>query len=670
MRPARCVFPAKMVLALALVLAGAPHARPDDRINEAIDRGIDYLLAELEKNQTPTWKEDPANRVPGQVALEAYALVVAGVSAKHPLVKRHFEWLKEHMSQSNYTYGLSLYAFALDAAISQEESDLLLANMDVAQIQRKFRDNPNVGKDYRTDLAATLSRLAGIRQTGGGWNYGPGGNRFDNSNTQFAVLALGIALKRNISLDQSVWEKILDHFAKGQQREKGEEVKERLTLMKDAEVVERRLRGVKGEDRVEVEVTKQDPGGKAGGKATGGKEKDKGKDRGSTSVVKAKTVSKVGPEMPSVGTEGIPVFRRGWDYENKGGATWNMTCAGLSSLLLAREALKGKMPLDQIESVNAAVRDGYGWIMTNWGATGNGYYGLYSLEKVADIGEVKLFGGRDWYAEVSGHLLGQQQAGGNWTGGDHGGDDRMSTAFALLILNRATQLVTMNLMAQNPLSKIVVSGKKGAEGEADRSWVYVTELDSTVHYPTLLRMIRLRPHPKLLKFLKSIVQNYADEARGELVPELARARDEIALKDVRKIIDGYLADITGFSYSDPEDYMKWYARWDRVRLIGQQQKKEKIPDLLKYYETTKKSAPLRRTVMWALVQCKAREAIPLFVADLESADGKVRGAAYNSLKAFYLDFPPPFDPSAPESVRTKQIEAVKAWQTEQESKRG
>jgi hypothetical protein len=216
----------------------------------------------------------------------------------------------------------------------------------------------------------------------------------------------------------------------------------------------------------------------------------------------------------------------------------------------------------------------------------------------------------------------------------------------------------------------MVSGKRSNINDpTDRTWVYVPELDTTIHYPTLLRTIRMRAHPKLMKFLGSIIEHYPDEWKGELIPEMARARDEILQKDARKAIEGYLADITGYKYTNWEDYLKWHARWEKVTLIGVQQKVDRIPDLLKYYEHTQKSIPLKKTIMWALLQCKAREAIPLFLADLDNADARIRIAAYNSFKAYFVAFPPAFDPNASDGVRAQQVSAIKAWYEEQQKKK-
>jgi oligoendopeptidase F len=103
-------------------------------------------------------------------------------------------------------------------------------------------------------------------------------------------------------------------------------------------------------------------------------------------------------------------------------------------------------------------------------------------------------------------------------------------------------------------------------------------------------------------------------------------------------------------------------------LIGTQQKADRIPDLLKYYENTNKSFALKSTVIWALQQVKAKEALPLFLKDLSSNDPRVRDAAYKAFRSFFVDYPPRFDATASQSVRAEQISAIQEWHREQEKK--
>jgi hypothetical protein len=142
---------------------------------------------------------------------------------------------------------------------------------------------------------------------------------------------------------------------------------------------------------------------------------------------------------------------------------------------------------------------------------------------------------------------------------------------------------------------------------------------------------------------------------------MAAARDGVTQPDARKAIEGYLSEITGHKYERWEDYLGWYKRWERVIQIGTKQKQERVSDLLNYYQHTTKSFPLKKSVMWALVQCKARDAIPFFLKDLKSNDPKLRVAAYDAFKAFFVDFPPPFDGTGTQTVRDKQVEAILTW---------
>ena len=664
------IFDSLPILTLLSLLSrgsnALPQDEPTDRVNDAIDRGIQYLLREIEKQPAVRW-DDP-KRVPGQVALETYALVVAGVDVNHPLIRKNFEYLREHALGTGYTYTLACYTFALDAAIAQKEADLMLVNPELAR--QKFKDNPSVGQEYRAPLTAAVQKVAGLQKGFGGWSYGAdGGKAYDNSNTQFAVLALGVGLKRGVAIDPGVWDRVVDHFLKGAVASK-EEVKDRLTLMTTDQAAERRLRGRNPKEKVDVEVVakenkEQKP--KEAGDGGSGEEK-KGEKKPSTEVVVQKTMV-ARPALPEIGTENIAVYQKHWKYrDERVTSDWNMTCSGLSSLLLARQGLKGKLSQDRQEALNAAIRDGFGWVMAHWSSS-PGYYGMYSLEKVADLAEVKKFGSHDWYEEISSTILGGQQHDGGWPSSDHG-NERVSTSFALLVLNRATALVMMTLMSQNPLSRIMVSGRRSnLDQPDDHTWVYVRDLDTTIHYPTLLRMIKKRAHPKLLQYLSSIVRYYPDEWKGELVPEMASVRDSLTNPDARKAVEGYLSEITGHKYEKWEDYLNWHQRWERVIQIGTKQKRERIPDLLNYYKHTTKSFPLKKTVMWALIQCKAREAVPLFLEDLKSNDPKLRVAAYDAFKAFFVDFPPPFDGTATQSSRDKQVEAIVSWYQEQ-TKRG
>ena len=628
-------------LAVCVISLGSRPATASDRVNDAIDAGIEYLLGQIQKEPVAHWNEKP--REPGSVALETYALLVAGVDVNHPLIRRNFEYLHKHAVQSNFTYTIACYIFALDAAIAQQEQDMLM--LESSEVRARFQDDPRIGREFRPYLEKAVATMVRLQNSEGGWRYGPTKpGEFDNSCIQFAVLAIGAGAKRRVKIDPAVWRGVVDHFIKYQQAPPGKEVKARLTLLTPEE---------KGQSADRVEVVSESPRRRPAPRArraTGGEEEAR------TKVGVPRTVDP-NAEAPVIGTEGIDVRARGWAYQ-KGDSNWNMTCSGLSSLILAREYTRGLLPASVQVQVNKAVRDGYGWLMEHWSPNAT-HYGIYSLEKVADIGGVKLFGEHDWYREVSEHIVASQRPDGGWSKDGHDHIDRVGTAFCLLVLNRAT-LTT--LATKDQVARIMMSGRATLQNAPnDRSWVYVPDLDTTMHYPTLLRILRLRPQPKLVHFLKNIVDNYPDEWKGELIPEMAKVRDAIEHRQVRSIIQDYLSSITGFEYREWEDYIKWHRRWERVVLIGQEQKKDRVPDLIKYYQSTQKSVPLKKTVMWALDKCKAREALPLLLADLENQDVRIRTAAYNYFKGYFIDFPPPFDPAAPDATRQEQIQRIQQW---------
>jgi hypothetical protein len=169
-----------------------------------------------------------------------------------------------------------------------------------------------------------------------------------------------------------------------------------------------------------------------------------------------------------------------------------------------------------------------------------------------------------------------------------------------------------------------------------------------------------------MKFLQNIVDNYPDERKGELIPELAYVRDSITNKNAQKTIDDYLVKITGFRYKSQDDYMKWFRRWERIFEIAEKKRKDKTSELLQYYKSTTKSVPLKKTLMWALERVGAREAVPLLIEDMSNPELALRLAAYTSFRSFFLEFPPPFDANASESTREKQVATIKEWVAKQQ----
>jgi hypothetical protein len=307
--------------------------------------------------------------------------------------------------------------------------------------------------------------------------------------------------------------------------------------------------------------------------------------------------------------------------------------------------------------------------MKNWNIHQTGaweYYALYSLEKTGDIGHIKKFGPHDWFDEVATKIVDEQAKDGSWPGSFDDGDApetvRRRTAFALLVLNRASSLLT----ARSRSDRMVLTGPGSHSADRNKrdSWVYIQKLDRELHIPSLFRTLRLRPNPKLAKFVNAAVAEFPTEKKGFLVPFLYKTYKDCKNENVKSLARNNMVKITGVDYKKASRFMVWYRRWKHVEDIGKKPKEAKkhLKYLLKYYKNTSKSLPLRKRVIWALTHCRSKKGAPLFIEDLSHENEVVRLLAYDALQ--FVQFkspPPPFDGKAKKDKRKKQLEAIRAW---------
>ena len=164
--------------------AGSGYAQEDDarskveaelqqRINEAISRGVDALLRQQEIDGS--WKEQAAGYPNGQTSLCLYALVKCDTAADHPAVRRAVDFLRLQAPVKTYSAALQLMALcALDA---QEH------------------------REWIAEIADSLESW----QNGG---YGYPDAEPDLSNTQYAVLGLRAAAKNGYKVNKKTWERV------------------------------------------------------------------------------------------------------------------------------------------------------------------------------------------------------------------------------------------------------------------------------------------------------------------------------------------------------------------------------------------------------------------------------------------------------------------------------
>ena len=176
-------------LAACIILMGgvlATIVRPvraeitPQQITEAIDRAVDYL--ERQQRRDGTWPvSSRLARPDGVTALCMLAMLNAGVEADDEHIQRGLNYLRKlRPDEVNHTYTVSLQTMVFCKADPKRDRSLITRN--VAWLQRtQIKDPPSKGA----------------------WGY-PGMSG-DNSNSQFALLALYEAERAGVPVDGRTW---------------------------------------------------------------------------------------------------------------------------------------------------------------------------------------------------------------------------------------------------------------------------------------------------------------------------------------------------------------------------------------------------------------------------------------------------------------------------------
>ncbi|MCE9528356.1 MAG: DUF4159 domain-containing protein [Planctomycetales bacterium] len=183
--------------ALALViLLIAQAARGDEvtpeAVKETINRGTQYLL----KQQAPngTWT-DYMGQPTGVTSLATLALLNSGETAKNPKVAKALDSLNaSELPRATYAASLQIMAFCqADPARYKVKINELAMWLEATQIKE--------GKNK------------------GGWHYGTRGDG-DNSNTQFAMLALHEAERAGVKIKEQTWKLAEQYWLNNAYRQK------------------------------------------------------------------------------------------------------------------------------------------------------------------------------------------------------------------------------------------------------------------------------------------------------------------------------------------------------------------------------------------------------------------------------------------------------------------
>ena len=166
---------------------------------EAVRGAVDGAIAFLRQKQRPTgeWDEYPGYR-PGTTALCALALLSAGLDKDDPNVAKALEFLRDFSPEKqNQTYPISLQTMVF--CLADPETDRARIEANVAWLVER--------------------QLKTSNEYDGGWSYvgiDQASERADNSNSQFALLALYEAEQIGVAIDETVWKRAENYWSRMQ----------------------------------------------------------------------------------------------------------------------------------------------------------------------------------------------------------------------------------------------------------------------------------------------------------------------------------------------------------------------------------------------------------------------------------------------------------------------
>ena len=348
-----------LVVAIVATASGQEPAAGDitaEEVNDSLDKGVKYLLKN--QNADGSWGEY-ALQPTGRTSLCVLALLYSGLRPdKSPEVKKALDWLEKQPSpRAVYAASLQIMVFTLaDAKRYKARIASLAVWLEEAQVKDGERK--------------------------GGWSYFDRPGSVDNSNSQFAVLALHEAERAGVKIKDQTWQLTLNYWTADDMH-----------------------------------------------------------------------------------------YRDGsWPYEPGREETGSMTCAGIASVIIARDRLQvadASVNGSQIVCCGAPaeegrdhVAEGLEWLARHFtvrnnpntaglAGVGRSYpwllYYLYGVERVGRMSGQRFIGDHDWYREGCRFLVDQQDNfTGSWQGtGPIEADPVIGTAFAVLFLSKGKRPVVM-----------------------------------------------------------------------------------------------------------------------------------------------------------------------------------------------------------------------------------
>lgn len=440
-----------LVLSIAALWPAWGRSADGDDIRRAVERGLEFLRSRQDNDGS--WSFGNAGHTVGTSALVGLTMLECDVPSNDSAVKDAARVVRSGVGSINDTYDISLAVMFLDR-LGLTDDDSLIETLSHRLIAGQTANGgwgyfcPHVSSENRRMRTATDKKNAEPRDKQDANKQNRRGNlqndprNFqgfigdDNSNTQFATLALWIARRHHVKVDAAL-RAVETRFRRSQNGDGGWGYK---AMASSGRMGPGMMTGSS------ASMTCAGLLGLAVGYGVG------------THALHTKA------ELPNAKSE-----NRNADKEKPEMPRDAAVKAGLDFLAqVLQPALRGGD--DDPPAMRIFGRGGFGMRGGGMGGIvhnglGSEYYFLWSLERVAVVYSLKMLGDKDWYAIGSKYLLQNQENDGAWRGNLGGTVD---TCFALFFLKRANLAVDLTAKLRSKGPAVVDLRAKGIPGEGEK----------------------------------------------------------------------------------------------------------------------------------------------------------------------------------------------------------
>ena len=369
---------------------GADDIPPEFRAS--VERAVDYLQKSFAAKEIP---ED------GRLIITGLALLKSGIPPETPIIQAA-------ISNAAGKAGNNKFGAA------EQKKDVYEAG--VALMLLEAADHGQ-GK-YLPQMESIANYIIGRQAAHGAWDYsGDEADAGDTSMTQYALLGLWSAHKAGVPINPKVWDDAARWHINTQYPDGGFTYHPQPVTSGPSHTMT--VSGICNLLVIRRHLYPEAPG------KWGNQSENKSKeDRANRKFGVLEEVDAAGTELEQLEVEEAEELS---DVEK-------------SEREKAIAAMKDYTPTVPLAAIDKSITGGMGWLNRKWRVSQVGlyaYYYLYSMERLAALGDMDLVVGHDWYMEGGSVLLNTQNPDDGFWKEAHSGE-AAATAFGIMFLTKAT----------------------------------------------------------------------------------------------------------------------------------------------------------------------------------------------------------------------------------------